>query len=498
MNDETFTPENVDEQIDQQLFLLWKDQARQPSASVVRGLHALYEEDVRSTAHVWERLVRQVGERHLAAQDTEHFNALPQQRDLPLPQVPRGANASRRQKRQSSRTGQTPFGWRVNLLVAVLVMIALVGSLVTVLHEIHPNVPAGTSGVSTTTPSSSPAGNTWGQTLYTTPTNWGFEGLAWSSDSRRVAVLNLDMNRVQIWDATTGGHLINIRLPDVPPSASLMAWSPNGKWLAISDMTGIVMADAQTGAIIHRFLIASLVESLPVPHGSALFSLLQPASGGFPGVSGLVWSPDSRLLAVTTLSVSAAERHLSILNAQTGALVYRFSDTGSSWITVASWSSDGKYLAAIVGDRSEHLMAWAWDMSTSPYRTAFKQDIGIGDPGVAVWGDRLVWQSHSDNLAFAQGQLGRSSGIVLWDVVHNKLLKRYSIPNNSMLALSPDGKYLATGGDVANQVVILDMQSGQQIYVYRQQQYIGFLAWSPDGKYIASCSGGGVKVWIAP
>lgn len=50
--------------------------------------------------------------------------------------------------------------------------------------------------------------STFGKTLYTTPGNqFGFEALAWSPDSTHIASL---ANGVQIWDATTGKHLVNV------------------------------------------------------------------------------------------------------------------------------------------------------------------------------------------------------------------------------------------------------------------------------------------------
>jgi len=57
--DEPFTPEHVDEQVEQ-LSSPAQDEAALLNARVVQRLHALYEEDQRSTARVWERLARQV------------------------------------------------------------------------------------------------------------------------------------------------------------------------------------------------------------------------------------------------------------------------------------------------------------------------------------------------------------------------------------------------------------------------------------------------------
>lgn len=497
MNDETFTPSGVDEQIDRQMLLLWNNQAGQPSGSVVQRLHALYEEDLRSTARVWERLLRQAGEPDLAERQTERLHALSQEW-TPL-EVSHSAHSSRRQERQSSRTGQTRFGWRASLLVAVLVMIMLVGSLVVVLHEIRPNVPAGTSSY------------TLGQTVYSMvggPEDPVFEDLAWSPDSQRIAALRL--NGVQIWDATTGGNLVSVPLPSGMLRTMLMAWSPNGRWIAVSGLgTDAAIVDARTGVLVHQYSVGPVAESLPTAGGSSRLSTLLPASGG-PGwnISGLVWSPNSQWLAVT-IDGAVASRSFNIVDAQTGALEHRFTYDKSYAIDVASWSPDGKYLAASVMYSTMHsfqTMIWVWDMST--YQVVFQQN-GIGNStGVFERGDdQIVWQPQSDNLAFSVLTVGRipKLTIALWDVARNKLLKRYTIARSgSFLVWSPDGTYLASSSDPnqsrdGQQIVIINAQSGQQVYLYKQYDApLAAVAWSSDGKYIASADATVVKVWVAP
>jgi aryl-alcohol dehydrogenase-like predicted oxidoreductase len=71
-------------------------------------------------------------------------------------------------------------------------------------------------------------------------------------------------------------------------------------------------------------------------------------------------------------------------------------------------------------------------------------------------------------------------------VTQSKLLKQYSFENTGIFAWSPNGQYFATGSyanqpatdqSTADQVAIIDAQSGQ---------------------YIASCGPSSVKVWTAP
>jgi outer membrane protein assembly factor BamB len=60
-HDDAFTPDTVDERVDQ-LASLAPQASSPPGARVVQSLHALYEEDLRSTERVWQRLVQHVDE----------------------------------------------------------------------------------------------------------------------------------------------------------------------------------------------------------------------------------------------------------------------------------------------------------------------------------------------------------------------------------------------------------------------------------------------------
>ena len=284
----------------------------------------------------------------------------------------------------------------------------------------------------------------------------------------------------------------------------IMAWSPNGRWIAISGLgTEIVIADARTGALVHQYSVESVAESLSAKSGFFHLSASLPPSGLDIHVSGLVWSPNSRWLAVT-IDGYYAYRDFSILDAQTGALTHHFTDdTGENFIDVASWSPDGKYLAARVmrGTRTPfQMLVWVWEMST--YHVVFKQNGDSGAGGVFEHGDQIVWQPQSDHLAFAVGRPNPT--IVLWDVARNTLLKQYNVASFGLFAWSPDGAYLASVS-YPNQpmsdprIVVLDVQSGRQVYVYTQHDgRLAALAWSPDDKYIVSSGEAGVKVWIAP
>jgi WD40 repeat protein len=95
----------------------------------------------------------------------------------------------------------------------------------------------------------------------------------------------------------------------------------------------------------------------------------------------------------------------------------------------------------------------------------------------------------------------------IWNATTGKLVKQYIGAGNGGLAWSPNGKYLAYAGyggkNAANAVIILDVTTGKQVYVYKgHHNHISLIAWSPTGKYIASGEGNTegnmvAKVWVA-
>jgi len=395
-------------------------------------------------------------------------------------------------------------GRRVGLLVAALVMVILVGSMLLVLNATHQRVVQRTGTTLGSAPGSTSLSSHFGKTLYTTPGNtYGFQELSWSPDSKRVASFT---NSIQIWDATTGAHRVTVQLPGGTWPFAL-AWSPNSQQIAIGTGSSILIADGQSGVIIRIYPVsagASAINGASSPY----LSTFKPVSGGL-GVRGLAWSPDGRLLAI---SISAgATGSIEVMNARTGAQAYTLPVTGNYVTTALAWSSDGKYIAGSAFNTepgtqtvpaNEQQMVWAWNTSTR--QVIFKQTGGNGT------GDPVAWQPGSDTLVFVAWlpqKGGLTSSLETWDVAADRRIKQFQVPAFGPVAWSPDGKYLAYGTDASRNaggvVGILDAQSGQQVYTYKQMHSnIGALSWSPDSKYIASGEGNSTgqmvaKIWTA-
>ncbi|HEY4386927.1 MAG TPA: serine/threonine-protein kinase, partial [Ktedonobacteraceae bacterium] len=150
-------------------------------------------------------------------------------------------------------------------------------------------------------------------------------GIAWMPDRKHIA--SAGSNSVQIWDATTGGQVLIIRVgsfqtaSDLSPSTytaaiTAMALSPDGKYIVAGVQTAQNNSETytwttSTGQMIH--------------HNTQ-------------NVADLAWSPDNTLIA----SGDSSSTNVQIWNAITGdqRITYK-GHTGP--VNALAWSSDGKY-----------------------------------------------------------------------------------------------------------------------------------------------------------
>jgi WD40 repeat protein len=184
------------------------------------------------------------------------------------------------------------------------------------------------------------------------------------------------------------------------------------------------------------------------------------------GCDALAFSPDGKLLATggvegTVIIWSVAERKdLAILTGDYGVVLS------------LTFSPDGKRLA---GGTSEK-MVQIWDTTT--WKT---QDVIKGPDSYCA----VCYSPDGKFLATAE----YGGGIVrLWDA--NSMLKRVRFDGHTAavvcLAFSPDGKYLASGGD-KGQVKIWDLQTCKETADLKgHKTKVKGLAFSPDNKMLAT------------
>lgn len=509
-----FTPEHVDEQVDQLSqhprgahvpHNKPAGELSQPGAYLVEDLKAYYnaeqQRDIASLERAWKRVAVKLPTSHehspLTSKPPSNILSVPQERTRKM----RNAVISIPHK------GNIPR--QLGLLASVLVAALLVGGLITVLNLSHrtgiagsPGIPAKSSPIPAAT--STPA-TVFGKTLYTTPSNpYGFNGLAWSPDSKRVASSTIDPHGVQMWDATTGKHLVTVQLPGANEGAYNLAWSPNSQSVAVATDQHLLIVDGQTGKVIHAYNANAQTASsgTSTSSGQSFLSTLLPTSGGL-GYRAVSWSPDGKLIAAAVSSGTSGT--VQVLNPQTGAINFTLQPDNNYNIGSLAWSPDGQYIAGSTWNTQgsqPYTRIAAWNVST--HQIVFRHD------DYASSNAPLAWQPQTHNLAWVGATSSGKNLVVtleIWNPVTGKPVQQYVRTGSGTGALdwSPDGKYLAYADQQnAKPVVnILDVTTGKVIYVYKGHRLaVSLIAWSPNGNYIASAEGNSqgqmvAKVWTA-
>jgi WD40 repeat protein len=199
----------------------------------------------------------------------------------------------------------------------------------------------------------------------------------------------------------------------------------------------------------------------------------------------LALSPDGRLLATgeeRPLISWGRPPRLRLWDVATGKELPRHP---AEWwgIRAVRFSPDGKTLAWAAEDDRVKL----WEVSTGKELRALR----IGNTG---WGHETVLSA--DLRVVAVGG-GLDNTLRRWEVKSGKELPLILGPLFiASLALSPDGKRLASAGDGGLEGVRLwEAATGKEVRTLDDRFCAWALAFSPDGKALAGASGKGLRLW---
>jgi eukaryotic-like serine/threonine-protein kinase len=292
--------------------------------------------------------------------------------------------------------------------------------------------------------------------------------VAWSPDGIRIASAS-DDGTVQVWDATTGGNVINYR--DQSSGVYRVDWSPDGKH--------IVSGGYDTTARVWD-----------VTSGNTIFV--------YRGHSGIVyavsWSPDG-----TRIASGGNDNTIQVWDATTGNHVSIFHGHSTYYPAIyeVAWSPDGKYIASVDNFETVHI----WHADTG-------NDVFVYHANDQVWTG--VWSPNGKYIAFAD-----SVGIVEvvdtsnWSTIYAYHGHSSTLAYGHSVTWSPDSLRIASADD--HEMHVWDATSGNNLYIYRGK-FSYAIKWSPDGKFIASIAGNNqnfftffagypdetVEVWQAP
>jgi WD40 repeat protein len=279
------------------------------------------------------------------------------------------------------------------------------------------------------------------------PSADAFSTLAWSPDGKQLALST--QGKVWIWDLVSQHYRALLAAQLVGGSVKALAWSPNGRYLAVGS-NPIQIIDPLSGNVIANY-------SADYPYLSA--------PGQTTLVTALAWSPDGSMLAVATRRIGAVCL-IFIWSMRQGTGVYTFTGQGSpAGISSLSWSSDNRYVAS-----SDARTIRAWDVHSG--NVIFQRTLnGATD---------VAWSPAAGLLAFVNENTTQ-----IWNVWSPQAPVGSYPAANGVLSWSPEGRYLATAS--GNAIIIYDASSGAHIYTYtRHTHYVSSLAWSPKGDALAS------------
>jgi WD40 repeat protein/serine/threonine protein kinase len=304
---------------------------------------------------------------------------------------------------------------------------------------------------------------------------------AWRPQDDRIAIADVDENRLTFWDAQERRQLENL-----DRSGPGLAYSPDGRILAVAESSqriegphAIVLLDGQSQSEIRRLM------------------------GHTATITAIAWSRDGKRLASASLDHS-----LRLWDAGSGHQEASF-DLGSGWVGNVCFTPDGSALATAQADGFS-----VWDLAG--HKLAFK--ITSGEEPDQTDNASLqrvnAWQQRRDRALPPLRQLSRrshpiainsygvlayahDSSISLWDLSKRKAFATLNGHNDALRALTftANGERLGSAGDDRT-VRIWETRAGRELAVLKgHSSPVTGLSFAADGRRVASVALDGTRIW---
>jgi WD40 repeat protein len=318
---------------------------------------------------------------------------------------------------------------------------------------------------------------------------------------------------------------------NLPPVISSLAYSPDGKTLAVAGRHEVLLHKADGSGLITRLVgLSERVQSLAfspdgkflaVAGGSpALFGeveiweiekkkLTLSVSTTFDTLYGVSWSHDGKKLAF-----GCADNSVRAIDVTTGQQIL-FQGAHNDWVLATTFSSDSTFLVSVSRDRTAKLTEVATqrfiDNVTSITPGALKgglgsvalrpfkekkmtkpKDISVGEVTEKIYDELLFGGSDGTPRLY---KMHRETKRVIGDDA-NKIREFEAMPGRvEAVAFSQDGKQFAAASTLAGkgEVRVYSVDDGKKIATFEGQKGGVFaVAFSTDGKTVASAGFDGV------
>jgi WD40 repeat protein len=269
------------------------------------------------------------------------------------------------------------------------------------------------------------------------------------------------------------------------PSLFLPSRPLLGTVLALACCLSLRAGGVTNGSTLRKLETISPIDT-PLPKG-VLVQFGKMVSSGAP-ITALAFAPDGKTLAWGGSQV------VRLCDAVTGKELRQFQGH-TGWIESVAFSPDGKLLASGCNDLTVRL----WEAATGKERLRLT---GHKDGIVSV-------AFSPDGNTLASGSSRRDGTIRLWQVSTGKLLASL-LPDDaqfyagvSSLCFTPDGKTIASSGRSGEMfcaddtVHLWDVATGKEIRTLKHDTFPRGVAISPNGKFLASAGwmGGDAFLW---
>jgi WD40 repeat protein len=330
--------------------------------------------------------------------------------------------------------------------------------------------------------------------------------LAFSPDGKTLATTGAG-NQVRLWDTGTGKELLG--RPGPEGQVCSVRFSPDGRFLATADA-----GDSRPAAV--RFWDTASGNEVHVCRGQGFESRC------------LLFAPDGKTLLASELFDSVREWNVAAGKQRRQFRVGPSASRYENQLYAAALSPEGTSLTALSRSRSNLKQPWTlvvWNLSTGE-RRATRQTWGnnasvpilspdgklvavgeghclhirqaateadclvLDNKSTAVWpvaftsDSRLVAGVRAAHLADGRTK----ETLCVWEVATGQEMYQMKLPERVYsFAFSPDGRVLASAGDAAAGILLLDMATGKELLrLGGHRADVLCLAFSPDGTRLAT------------